>query len=385
MADFRAETASARQFCNPVTEMEHSRGSFCLNLHGDYLCHHTGACCTAGWNIAIEPLVYAKVAAHFGERFRGQSVVRGDASRSSALKILNVRSDAACVFFEGDRGRLCAVHRELGAETLPSACRHFPRVVLQDPRGTMIALSHFCPTAAALLQSPPAPTIVSAPAGLSLDGTAEGLDARGALPPLLHPGMLTDHAGYAAWERRSIDVFAREELTAGDALATIEGVTRTLIGWRPGDGPFRDSVERAFDRGEVWREGEDLDADERRGAFALASVPAGLKAPETFTGLRDAWPNLSRTMAPFDRTVNAYLAARLFGNWMAYHGTGLLAIVEYLRICLSVLRIEAARHVACCSVSNLRPWQTVIEPAIRSADLLLVHLSDTKRLARLLA
>jgi hypothetical protein len=383
MADFHAKAARARQFCNPVTEMEHSSESFCLNLHGDYLCHHTGACCTAGWNIAIEPLVYSKVTAHFGGRFRGESLVQEDASLSPALRILNVRSDDACVFFERDRGRLCAVHRELGADTLPSACRHFPRVVLQDPRGTMIALSHFCPTAAALLQSPLAPSIVSAPAALSLDGTAEGLDARRALPPLLHPGMLTDHDGYAAWERRSIDVFAREELTPGEALATIEGVTRMVIGWRPGDGLFRDSVERAFDRGDVRRESEDPDADERRAAFALASVPAGLKRADAFTGFRNAWPEVSRTMAPFDRTVSAYLAARLFGNWMAYHGTGLLAIVEYLRICLSVLKIEAARHSACCPVST--SWQTVIEPAIRSADLLLVHLSDTKSLARLLA
>jgi hypothetical protein len=68
---------------------------------------------------------------------------------------------------------------------------------------------------------------------------------------------------------------------------------------------------------------------------------------------------------------------------MAYHGRGLDAVVEYVQICLAVLKMEAARHWACSSVSS--SWQTVIEPAIRNADLLLVHQSDMKTLARLLA
>jgi hypothetical protein len=97
-----------------------------------------------------------------------------------------------------------------------------------------------------------------------------------------------------------------------------------------------------------------------------------------------------------DGAVRGYLAARLFGNWVAYYGQGLHAIVEYLRVALAlvkmnyvkmeiveaeVVKMEAARDHARESPSS--PWQTAKE-AIRSADLLLVHLSDPKTLSSLL-
>ncbi len=80
-------------------------------------------------------------------------------------------------------------------------------------------------------------------------------------------------------------------------------------------------------------------------------------------------------------TVRGYLAARLFGNWIAYYGQGLHAIVEYLHVALAVMKMEFVRHHAQESPSP--PWQTVNE-AVRSADLLLVHLADPRRLSRLL-
>jgi len=94
------------------------------------------------------------------------------------------------------------------------------------------------------------------------------------------------------------------------------------------------------------------------------------------------WPEV-------DRAARAYLAARLFGNWIAYHGQGLHAIVEYLRVCLAVLKLEAARQQQSTSTvttasTSTSPWQTVLE-AIRNADLLLVHLTDAKSLARRLS
>ena len=63
--------------------------------------------------------------------------------------------------------------------------------------------------------------IVDAPGTIALDGEVEGLDAREALPPLLGPGMLTDHEGYDAWERRAIGVLARDDLTAEQALGLV--------------------------------------------------------------------------------------------------------------------------------------------------------------------
>ena len=87
----------------------------------------------------------------------------------------------------------------------------------------------------------------------------------------------------------------------------------------------------------------------------------------------DDWPG------EFDGVVRAYLAARLFGNWVAYYGQGLHAIVEYLQVALAVVKMEAFRQHASAAPSS--PWQTVNE-AIRNADLLLVHLADAKSLSR---
>ena len=304
--------------------------------------------------------------------------------------MLGVQASGACVFFESDRGNLCAIHRELGVESLPMACRQFPRVVLDDPRGTLISLSHFCPTAAALLRaSPPATAfeITEAPPSLSLDGQAEGLDAREVWPPLLRPGMLADHEGYDTWERRAIGVLARDDLTAAHALDIIRMATLAVQTWRPGPLSLRAMVDREFDIASARKPDKDLDGNARnvkdeldvaRVRQAVSSVPAGLPRPsvfEGFVGFVDDWA----MQGEFEGVVRAYLAARLFGNWVAYHGQGLHAIVEYLQVALAVVRMEAARQQARRAPSS--PWQTVTE-AIRNADLLLVHLADVKALSR---
>ncbi len=206
--------------------MEHKSGpgtALCLGLHAGYLCQHAGACCTAGWAIPIERRAYEQVRVHFGGHGRVRLFADGGPLPDGAAAVLGFQSTGACVFFEQGRGNLCAVHRELGAASLPAACRHFPRLVLHDARGTRVSLSHFCPTAAALLRSPntQAFAIVRAPGPLTLaddlaDGGSEssdrleGLDARDALPPLLRPGMLTDFEGYDAWERAAIALLAQE-------------------------------------------------------------------------------------------------------------------------------------------------------------------------------
>jgi hypothetical protein len=308
--------------------------------------------------------------------------VSGEALPDGARAIVGVRSNGACVFFDENQGRLCAIHRDVGEDALPIACRQFPRVSLHDSRGTLISLSHFCPTAAGLLRSNVRPAIVRAPSTLALGGAVEGLNARDALPPLLHPGLLIDRDAYALWERRVIDVLGGDDGSVDEAVARIAAATRTVTMWQPGHVSCADAVDRAFDSIPAMTVIDDLDADERRVALALSSVPTGLAHAPIFGEFRATWPQVSTVFADFDRAVRAYLAARTFGNWMAYHGRGLDAVVEYVRICLAVLKMEVARHWACSSVSST--WQTVIEPAIRNADLLLVHQSDMKTLTRLL-
>jgi hypothetical protein len=295
------------------------------------------------------------------------------------------------VFFERAAGNLCAIHRELGANALPGVCRQFPRVVLTDARATRISLSHFCPTAAELLQSPqPADfDIVDAPGTLTLDGHAEGLDARDVLPPLVRPGMLADLDGYAAWERRAIAVLSRADLTAAQALDVIGAATALVQGWRPGGVSLREAVARAFDVASAAKPDEDLDAPGRAAAAAvprrvrtaLASVPEGLVPPAPGETFDADWRSSARWWPEVDGMLRAYLAARLFGNWVAYFGQGLHDIVEYLQVALAVVKNEAAKEAAQRPSS---PWQTVTA-AIRNADLLLVHLSDPRALARRLS
>jgi hypothetical protein len=330
---------------------------------------------------------FAVLRRHFGPESTWSRT--GPPLPDDAAAILGLGTDGACVFFDRINGRLCRVHRDLGAEYLPAACRQFPRVTLVDARGTSISLSHYCPTAASMIASIDRPddfAIVAAPPSLALDGNVEGLDARDALPPLLSPGLLMDAESYDAWERHAIAVLAGGTLPAAAALTAIAGASHRLQQWRPGRGPLHEAVAREFAIASAAQDDEDLSADAARVAVADASVPAGIRRPALDTDITRAWPHVAPWWPSVDRAVRRYLAARLFGNWIAYHGQGVHAVVAYLRVCLSVLKLEAARHHAqtLSTRSAPTPWQTVTE-ALRSADLLLVHLSDPKDLARRLS
>ena len=365
--------------------MEHSS----LRLHAGYRCRHAGACCTAGWAIPVEGTVHERLQLHFGTSHDRVLFASGGAPPDGAAAVLATDPDGRCVFFEPARGNLCAIHRELGPAMLPGVCRQFPRVVLRDGRGTRISLSHFCPTAAGLLTSPqPAAfDIVEAPTALGLDGMAEGLDARNVMPPLLEPKMLTDLEGYDAWERRAIALLGRADLSAAGALARIGVATRAVQRWRPSRSSLRDTVEREFDVASSMKPDEDLDADgastaavQARVDLALRSIPEGLAHPSASETFEADWQRVAPWWHQVDDVLRAYLAARLFGNWVAYYGQGLHVVVEYLQVALAVVKMEAVKHAAKTPSS---PWQTVTE-AIRNADLLLVHLADPRTLARAL-
>jgi hypothetical protein len=201
----------------------------------------------------------------------------------------------------------------------------FPRIVLHDGRGTLISLSHFCPTAAGLLFEPGEswlPTgIVDAPAALTDVGVLDGLDARDVWPPLLRPGVLMDLESYAAWERLGVELLTREGVAPRVSLDVLASTTSRIASWSPATAaPLLHAVRDRFG--------------------TLAPPTAILEAHE---------PALKR-----------WLAARLFGNWIAYQGDGLQAIVRYLRGCLAIFSTELARGGG--------PLE-----AIRRSDLLIVH------------
>src|SRR5205085_2886134 len=96
-----------------------------------------------------------------------------DATTDALLPIVN----GHCAFFE--RGaRRCRVHTALGHDALPLACRQFPRVVVRDPRGVSVTLSHYCPTAAAMLNTDAPIAIADNAPGFPAGAEYDGLDAR---------------------------------------------------------------------------------------------------------------------------------------------------------------------------------------------------------------
>ena len=248
--------------------------------------------------------------------------------------VARLRHDGRCTFLHADAGgHACGIHQAGGHAALPLTCRMFPRQVLHDARGTFISLSHFCPTAADLLFDDDRPAaIVDAPPGLAGDGVLDGLDARDAWPPLLHPGVMMDLDSYAAWERHAIEVMTRSGIAPRPALAALAGATARIEAWSAADGmPLEHAVRDAF----------------------------GLMPPPPTSAL-----------LPYEPAVKRWLAARLFGSWIAYQGTALRTIVRFLHACHDVFVVELARD------GNPRE-------AIRRSDHLIVHESSSQSMATL--
>lgn len=219
-----------------------STSVFSLGFHADYRCRHSGACCTADWDVPVELPVYRSLSdAVVGGRLHVAStagatypfVVEPDLPEGAAA-MLDRDDSGHCVFFE--RGsRLCIVHRDLGESHLPGTCRHFPRVSVQDRRGTFVSLSHFCPTAASMLfRDHPVAIVAEPPAfpGTDYEGLVVTSDD---LPPLLHPRVLMDLDGYSAWERHMVARCAALDERPESVLATLSRDADLLRRWRPGE------------------------------------------------------------------------------------------------------------------------------------------------------
>ncbi len=246
----------------------------------------------------------------------------------AGLSIASRHTDGACVFYDAAT-RLCAVHRAAGQRALPLTCRMFPRIVRHDSIGTRLSLSHYCPTAAALLFVDNAVAVVEAVGSLVNVGELDGLDARDELPPLLRPGVLMDVESYREWESGGVHVLTTPARSAQEAIDRLAHITRDIVTWSPGEEPLLTRVQHAY---------------------------AGLGSWELEVGsLRVS-------------AVSRWLASRLFGNWIAYQGRGLETIVRYLQACLDAFTVELARDGDAVQ-------------AIRRADYLIVHESDSQELA----
>ena len=204
---------------------------FSLSIHADYRCRHSGACCTADWDLPVELPLYrtldaALSAGRIAPAGRADDdtaplIVEGDLPDEAAAMVARTAT-GDCVFYHRHSG-LCVIHRDLGEPMLPATCRHFPRLAVRDARGTFISLTHFCPTAAASLFRDDVPIeIVEAPPAFP-DAEYEGLVVTADdWPPLLRPELLADPESYAAWERHMVSRCADETLSPESVIATLE-------------------------------------------------------------------------------------------------------------------------------------------------------------------
>lgn len=343
----------------------------CLSFHAEYRCRHSGACCRADWEIAVAPhIVQAVQSRAVAAVFTTPAPFEPATSPSGAAIVALTRTaDGHCTFRHESR---CGLQTAGGEALLPAACRHFPRVILQDARGTLIALSHYCPTAASMLVDASGVSIVEAAPPLELAGVLEGLDARETLPPLLRPGMLMDLAGYAAWEHAAIRTFAAR--SPGAALDHLAAASERIRRWAPADGPLTGAVAKAF-------------AAPAR-VQASAALSRGLAIVQRTTGphpliqvpddFSEGWARLHSAAAPvLDDVISRYLAASAFANWIAYRGQGLRAIVEWLRASYDVLRLQLIRESR-----SAGPTREALVEALRMADLVMVHTVDSLAFGR---
>lgn len=366
--------------------------TFALSLHADWRCGRSGACCTAGWPIPVEPEVTAALRAGLATgrlspragRDPGRLLPRpGDLGAGSAA-LLGHDAHGACLFFEGARERACAIHRDLGHDALPVACRLFPRVCVLEPHGVSITLSHFCPTAAArLFARQPQVAILADPPAFPPGALYEGLDARQALPPLLRPDALLSWQGQRAFERHAVAALADERGPVEETLLRLGARVERARAWRAESGPL-----------DVWL------------ARALAEPMAPAAAPKwarrarhellgpVFESLVQPSEDLAehghardqRWVAPrwpdFERPLRRFLAAHAFASWVAHQGRGLRTRV--LALCAALALVRARASQLCARAGHELDADLLLQ-ALRQTDLLLRHLCAPEELAQRLS
>jgi hypothetical protein len=359
-----------------------------LSIHADYRCRHSGQCCSTNWDVPVELPIYKSLTdALASGRLKTASgtegllpFILGPDLPDDTAAMFERTDEGLCVFLERS-SRLCIVHRDLGESALAATCRHFPRVAIHDRRGTSVALSHFCPTAASMLFRDEVPLrIVDGPPAFP-PANYEGLEvAEEDLPPLLHPRMLMDLDGYDVWERhmvqRCVDVTRLPE----SILATLHRDAGVIAQWKPGGATLAEAVAglpvEFLDASPAAELGPSLEFFHE----AMTAVPEEFRPDPDDDGLDAAFAGFVRPeWARFHAPVNRYIAAKAFATWTAYQGRGVATIVCGIEAAVGLVRVEAARQ----SRDARRPLDAeLLLEAFRSADFILNHLAVGEDLAQ---
>ncbi len=364
-----------------------TRPVYSLSIHADYRCAHSGVCCSSDWDVPVELPVFrtldealkAGTLVPAGAGMDGEGpLITGDDLPDDAAAMLARTPDGDCVFFHR-HSRLCVVHRDGGEAQLPATCRHFPRVAVQDARGTFISLTHFCPTAAAMLfREDVSLAIVSSPTAFP-PGNYDGLTVDDdAWPPLLHPRMLMDMAGYSAWEQHMV---ARCAAAASPeaVIATLHRDARILRAFVPGAVTLVEAIAALPADIVPAAAHTTLAASLAMRQPVIGAVPEDLRPQADEDRLEESFTTfVAPSWSGWQPPLNRYLAAKAFANWTAHQGRGILAIVRGLEAALALVRVEAARQCR----NTARPLDAGrLKEAIRSADFLLNHLAVGEDLA----
>jgi Fe-S-cluster containining protein len=364
------------------------RRVYALSIHADYRCRHSGACCTADWDVPVELPLYktldealsaGRLAAATQPEDNGAALIVEDLPDDAAAMVART-PEGDCVFYHRGSG-LCVIHRDLGEPMLPATCRHFPRLAVRDTRGTFISLTHYCPTAAAaLFRENRAIEIVEDPPSFP-DADYGGLVVKsGDWPPLLRPDRLADIEGYTAWERHMVARCADAGMSPESVVATLERDARIVRTVFPVTGAaIRHAIQRLPAGGVDAAGPETLDASLAHYEEVLTAVPDDWRPQPDMRDLPDTYQHAVRARwRGFDAPLKRYLAAKAFASWTAYQGRGFLTIVRGLEAALALVRVEATRQCR----DRGRPLDVdLMREAFREADFLLNHLAAGDELA----
>ena len=361
---------------------------YALSIHADYRCRHSGACCTADWDVPVELPLYRTL----DEALSAGRVAPAGSDEHSAVLIVEdqLPDDAAamvartatgdCVFYHRSSG-LCVIHRDLGEPMLPATCRHFPRLAVRDRRGTFISLTHYCPTAAAsLFRDDVRIEIVESPPAFP-DADYEGLVVTSDdWPPLLRPDCLADLQSYTAWERHMVARCADAALSPESVIATLERDALVVRTVSPVTGAaIADAIERLPVDGVDAPVPETLDASVAHYLEVLTAVPDEWRPEADTWNLTECYRrHVAAEWPGFAAPLRRYLAAKAFASWTGYQGRGFLTIVRGLEAALALVRVEAARR---CRDADRPLDADLLCEAFRQTDFALNHLAAGDELA----